>query len=154
MIIYTFIYRYFHDTKNVYLVLEYVCGGELYKHISKQGGYVSEELCKSYISQVSRAIMHLQYYYIAHRDIKPENILIDSDGNLKLADFGCAVHIPPNHIATNTTVNHPKSYENSRYTLCGTPEYVAPEMLLGTGHGLQVDMWALGIFLFECLVGR
>lgn len=77
---------------------------------------------------------------IIHRDLKPENILISSNGTLQIADFGCAVLIPPPH--------------SLRYTFCGTPDYLSPEMIQGTGHGFPVDMWALGILIFELLTGR
>lgn len=127
----------------MYLILEYVPNGELYKHIAKLGGKVSETVCRDYLKQLSSGICHIHSYGIAHRDIKPENILIDSEGNLKIADFGCAVHIP---IST--------AFATLRYTLCGTPEYVSPEMLTGRGHTVQVDMWAVGVFACECIFGR
>lgn len=75
---------------------------------------------------------------VAYRDLKPENILIDAEGHLKLVDFGFA-----------------KKIQNQEtYTLCGTPEYLAPEVIRNTGHGCAVDWWALGILIYEFLVGQ
>jgi serine/threonine protein kinase len=77
---------------------------------------------------------------VIHRDLKPENVLIASNGTLRVADFGCAVLSPPPH--------------TPRTTLCGTPEYLAPETIRGTGHSFAVDLWAIGIFAYELLNGR
>ena len=101
---------------------------------------MDENTCRRYIRDVTSALHHMHARHVIHRDIKPENILVAEDGTLKIADFGWAVHAPP----PNST----------RYTLCGTPEYLAPEMLGGTGHTVAVDLWALGILMYELLVGR
>ncbi len=82
--------------------------------------------------------MHVRHVY--HRDVKPENIFMGSNGRLLLGDFGSAVHAPP-----------PSSM---RYTICGTPEYLAPEMIASVGHDASVDMWALGIMMYEIFFGR
>lgn len=79
-----------------------------------------------------------------HRDIKPENCLLDGSGSLKLADYGGAVHAPPSD-------SHSSSVRT--YSVCGTPEYLAPEVLKGGGYGLEVDVWACGVLLHELLVG-
>lgn len=94
-----------------------------------------------YIRDIASAAMYMHKRHIYHRDIKPENILVGSDGRLRLADFGWAVHAPPPNY-------------NTRYTLCGTPEYLAPEMISGTGHDYAVDLWAIGILAYEILFGK
>lgn len=95
----------------------------------------------SYMCSIASAVNYMHSNNVVHRDIKPENILVGPDGTLKMADFGCAVLVPP-------------PFE-SRLSVCGTPEYLSPEMLAGShAHSFPVDMWALGVFMFELLVGR
>lgn len=108
--------------------------------VANQGGKVSELVCKEYVYSISEAIQYMHSRNIIHRDLKPENILISVDGTLKVADFGCAVLLPP-----------PSTL---RYTFCGTPDYLAPEMIHGTGHGFPVDMWAIGILIHDLMTGR
>jgi aurora kinase len=134
------LYGYFHDSKSVYLILEFIAGGELFRHIAKNGGVVTENVCKQYMFDVASAIHYMHERHVIHRDLKPENVLICEDGRLKLADFGWAVH------SMNKT--------DYRYTMCGTPEYLAPEIILATGHNYTVDLWAMGIFMYEILVGK
>lgn len=112
----------------------------MFRHIAKNGGVVSEDVCKQYMFDVGSAIHYMHERHVIHRDLKPENVLICDDGRLKLADFGWAVHSL-----------HKTDY---RYTMCGTPEYLAPEIILATGHNYTVDLWAMGIFMYEILVGR
>lgn len=135
------LYGYFHDTKNVYLLLEYAENGEFYKFLSKNRGKIPESQCKIYVQQIAKALAYMHRRFVYHRDIKPENILMNSKDKLILADFGSAVHAPPPH-------------ESLRYTMCGTPEYLSPEMLLGSGHDSTLDMWSLGILTYEILYGR
>ena len=127
----------------MYLLLEYLSGGELFKKISKSGGFLDEDVCRKYMRDIARALEHLHERGVMHRDIKPENILIAEDGSLRLTDLGWAVTAPK--VGPHTGV---------RYTMCGTPEYLAPEMVAGTGHTLSVDLWAMGILLYEMLYGR
>ena len=141
------LYGYFHDARNVYLILEFAANGELFKHVQKHyGGSVSEEVCKGYAMDAASALAYMHSRHVMHRDIKPENMLITADGKLKIADFGWACHHPP---SSSTAARSPL-----RMTMCGTPEYIAPEMLAGSGHNHKVDVWALGVFIFELLTGR
>lgn len=175
----TQLFGYFHDSKNVYLILEYLQHGELFKYIDKQGGRVDEITCRGFMRDIVSAVSYLHARNVIHRgkgissyyilleicivlislfllllilaDLKPENILfdmVDDKMNLRIADFGCAVVMSPAEGAMNSGV-----LEKQR-TVCGTPEYLAPEMLLEIGHGLEVDLWALGIFIYEILAGK
>lgn len=130
----------FHDAKNVYIVLELFAHGELYKAVAKAGGFVSEAECRRILADIASAVAYMHARHVMHRDIKPENILLAEGGRLALGDFGWANHCPP-----------PSS---PRYTMCGTPDYLAPEMVDGSGHGKEVDLWALGVLAYELLVGR
>ena len=89
-----------------------------------------------YATEIILALAHLHRQKIAYRDLKPENILINNDGHVKLTDFGFA-----------------KKVIDKTYTLCGTPEYLAPEIILGQGHNKGVDWWALGVLVYELLSG-
>lgn len=127
----------------MYLMLEYAEGGEYTKYLAHNSHMMTENICIQHIQQVAAGIQHLHARSVAHRDIKPENILLDKDGNLKIADFGSAVHAP------NSTQGHQR-----RYTMCGTPEYLAPEVIRCGGHGLAVDIWALGVLMYEIIFKR
>lgn len=89
-----------------------------------------------YITEIVVTFEFLHSLKIAYRDLKPENLLIDRDGHIKLTDFGFA-----------------KKIDDKSYTLCGTPEYLAPEVILGQGHNHGVDWWALGVLIYEMLSG-
>jgi serine/threonine protein kinase len=134
---------YFHDNRNVYLILEYSSNGELYKYLARNGGRVDEDECKQYMNSLCSAVEYMHQRRVYHRDIKPENIMIAEDGRLLLADFGWAVHNPPGVLG-----------DNLRHTVCGTPEYLAPEIILEKGHNHTADLWALGVMMFELLYGR
>ncbi|KAI8852407.1 kinase-like domain-containing protein [Chytridium lagenaria] len=129
------LYGYFYDAKRVYLILEYAAQGELYKHLRKSQRF-SEQKAAIYILQMADALSYLHKKHVIHRDIKPENLLVGLDGELKIADFGWSVH-------TNTR----------RQTLCGTLDYLPPEMVEGKDHNDAVDLWSLGILCYEFLVG-
>ncbi|GAA6063530.1 hypothetical protein JCM10212_006703 [Sporobolomyces blumeae] len=125
----------FQDEQNLYLLLEYVQGGELFSHLRRAGRF-SADVTRFYIANLVLALEHLHRQDIIYRDLKPENLLIGADGHLKVTDFGFAKFVP-----------------DRTYTLCGTPEYLAPEIITATGHGAAADWWALGILLFELLAG-
>ena len=123
------------DPVYVYIMMEYVQGGELFTHLRTCKRFENAQT-QFYAAQVTLMLEYLHSMEIAYRDLKPENILIDAQGYLKLTDFGFA-----------------KKVDGRTYTLCGTPEYLAPEILLRKGHCKAVDWWGLGILMYEMLVG-
>eukprot|EP00439_Symbiodinium_sp_Y106_P070075 s2721_g12.t1 len=125
----------FHDPRYIYMVLEYIVGGEFFTHLRKAGRFDNEQSL-FYAAQITCIFEYCHELNIVYRDLKPENILINADGYVKLTDFGFA-----------------KVIEHRTYTLCGTPEYIAPEVLLNKGHGKPVDWWTLGILIYEMIVG-
>jgi len=125
----------FQDEKRLYLILEYVPGGELFSYLRRQSK-LSDEASRYYASQLVLAIAYLHGMHIIYRDLKPENLLITQDGSLKITDFGFA-----------------KRVEDRTWTLCGTPEYLAPEIIQSKGHGKSVDWWAIGVLIYEMLAG-
>lgn len=128
-------YAFQTETK-LYLVLDYVNGGELFFHLKKEGKF-SEARVRLYAAEIALALQHLHSMSIVYRDLKPENILLDADGHIKITDFGLSKEIP----------------EGTTHTFCGTPEYLAPEVLKGQGHGTAVDWWSLGTLIYEMLTG-
>jgi len=126
----------FQDPKFLYLVLEYVVGGEFFTHLRNQGQLGASE-AKFYAAQVAAIFEYLHEQDFIYRDLKPENLLLDKHGYIKITDFGFA-----------------KQVVFKTYTLCGTPEYIAPEVLLNKGHGKGVDWWTLGILMYEMMVGQ
>ncbi|KAJ3374470.1 serine/threonine protein kinase, AGC [Allomyces arbusculus] len=125
----------FHDARNLYMLLEYVSGGELFTYL-RRVGRLHPNAARFYAAEIVTAIEHLHAREITYRDLKPENLLIDAQGHIKITDFGFAKVVP-----------------DRTWTLCGTPEYLAPEIIKGTGHGKAVDWWSLGILIFELLCG-
>ena len=126
----------FEDPKYIYFIMEYIQGGELFTLLRTKGTFPVPQT-KFYIAHIITIFEYLHSKNIVYRDLKPENILINKNGYLKLTDFGFA-----------------KQLENEKtYTLCGTPEYLAPEIILNKGHGKAVDWWTMGILLYEMLVG-
>eukprot|EP00416_Gambierdiscus_australes_P038958 CAMPEP_0171098982 /NCGR_PEP_ID=MMETSP0766_2-20121228/50035_1 /TAXON_ID=439317 /ORGANISM="Gambierdiscus australes, Strain CAWD 149" /LENGTH=325 /DNA_ID=CAMNT_0011558475 /DNA_START=53 /DNA_END=1030 /DNA_ORIENTATION=+ len=128
-------YGSFHDSRYIHMLLEYIVGGEFFTHLRKAGRFDNDQSC-FYAAQIASIFEYCHSRNIVYRDLKPENILINSDGYVKLTDFGFA-----------------KIIEHRTYTLCGTPEYIAPEVLLNKGHGKPVDWWTLGILIYEMIVG-
>jgi len=131
------LYNYFHDDKKVYLMLELAPGGELFQ-LLQQRSYFSEARAAWYFKQLVEALQYCHSKNIMHRDIKPENILIGHGDTLKIADFGWAVHAP----------------KKRRDTKCGTVEYLAPELVMRRPYCPAVDVWGLGVLLYEFLVGE
>ncbi|KAH0480004.1 MAG: hypothetical protein KVP17_004531 [Porospora cf. gigantea B] len=130
-------YHAFQTPRKLFYVLKYCPGGELFFHLSSMGRF-SEHKSRFYAAVVALALGHLHANGIVYRDLKPENIVLDLDGYPNLTDFGLAKD------------NMGRSRTN---TLCGTPEYLAPEVLKQEGHGYEVDWWALGALIFEMLTG-
>mmetsp|Transcript_37188 Transcript_37188/g.73061 ORF Transcript_37188/g.73061 Transcript_37188/m.73061 type:complete len:791 (-) Transcript_37188:294-2666(-) len=131
--------RYAFQTKyKLYFVLDYCPGGELFFHLGRAGRF-SEQRARLYAAQIILALEYLHTLDIVYRDLKPENVLLDAEGFVMLTDFG----LSKEGIADNT----------SAHSFCGTPEYLAPEILTRTGHGRAADWWSLGALLFEMLTG-
>jgi len=129
---------YSKDERYAYIIMEVITGGELFTHLRRARKFTDEQ-SKFYGAQTALAFDHIHGKNIIHRDLKPENILLCSDGYSKLTDFGFAKVVEPGA---------------RTYTLCGTPEYIAPEVLLNKGHGKPVDWWTLGILIYEMIVGQ
>lgn len=128
----------FQDENSVYMLQEYIPGGELYSHLRRSKCF-ELQIYQFYTVELACALNHLHKLKIVYRDLKPENILITKEGHIRLTEFCLAKKID---IAQGQT-----------YTLCGTPEYLAPEVILGNGYGTSVDWWALGILLYEMAMG-
>jgi len=126
----------FQDQKYLYMCLEYIVGGEFFTHLRKHGRF-DQNASKFYATQIILVFEHMHKEDFIYRDLKPENLLLDKLGYLKITDFGFA-----------------KKVAFKTYTLCGTPEYIAPEVLLNKGHGKGVDWWTLGILLYEMMAGQ
>uniref|UniRef100_K3X7Z9 cGMP-dependent protein kinase n=1 Tax=Globisporangium ultimum (strain ATCC 200006 / CBS 805.95 / DAOM BR144) TaxID=431595 RepID=K3X7Z9_GLOUD len=129
------LYSTYKDKKYLYFLVELALGGELFTYLRRKDRF-DEHLARFYIASVVLVFQHMHSKSIAYRDLKPENILLDNEGFIKLADFGLA------KLVTDRT-----------WTLCGTPDYLAPEIILNKGHDKAVDYWALGILIYELLVG-
>ncbi|MBW0566232.1 hypothetical protein O181_105947 [Austropuccinia psidii MF-1] len=125
----------FQDERNLYMLMEFVQGGELFSHLRRAGRFLVD-VARFFAANVLLALEGLHQLDIVYRDLKPENILLASNGYIKLTDFGFAKRVP-----------------DRTWTLCGTPEYLAPEIIQSKGHGKPADWWAFGILIFEMLVG-
>ncbi|XP_034665057.1 aurora kinase C [Drosophila subobscura] len=133
------LYAYFHDDVRIYLILEYAPQGTLFNALQAQPSKrFDERQSATYIKSLCSALLYLHERDIIHRDIKPENLLLGHKGVLKIADFGWSVHEP----------------NSMRMTLCGTVDYLPPEMVQGKPHTKNVDLWSLGVLCFELLVGH
>ncbi|KAG0086435.1 camp-dependent protein kinase catalytic subunit [Podila epicladia] len=126
----------FHDTRNLYMVMDYVVGGELFSVLRKSQRF-PEHVARFYTCEVLLALEYLHSHAVIYRDLKPENLLLDSMGHIKITDFGFAKHVP----------------QNMTWTLCGTPDYLAPEIIQSKGYGKAVDWWSMGVLMFEMCAG-
>ncbi|XP_039356025.1 aurora kinase C-like isoform X4 [Mauremys reevesii] len=131
------LYNYFHDKKRVYLILEYAPRGELYKELQKCRQF-DEQKTATFMEELADALLYCHAKKVIHRDIKPENLLMGLKGELKIADFGWSVHAP----------------SLRRRTMCGTLDYLPPEMIEGKTHDEKVDLWCIGVLCYELLVGQ
>jgi len=126
---------WFQDSNEVYMLLELALGGELFSLLQKKAPLPDQEAL-FYVSQVVAIFAFMQSQKVVYRDLKPENLLLDAQGYIKMIDFGFA-----------------KVLREKTWTLCGTPEYLAPEIIKNAGHSFEVDWWCTGILAYECLTG-
>ncbi|GFH50253.1 kinase-like protein [Chaetoceros tenuissimus] len=129
----------FQTPDELFLVLDYCAGGELFFHLSRYRRF-REEWTRFYCAELLMALAHLHSKGIIYRDLKPENVLLDAEGHVKLGDFGLA----------KRGIRHPYRGATS---MCGTPEYMAPEILQNLGHGFCADYWGLGMMTYEMMTG-
>lgn len=167
-----FVVRFFYSftcRENLYLVMEYLNGGDLYS-LLRNLGCLDEDVARVYIAEVVLALEYLHSMRIVHRDLKPDNLLIAHDGHIKLTDFGLSKVGLINSTddlsgpaGSGTSLMDEDEYQISatesqqerrkKRSAVGTPDYLAPEILLGTGHGFTADWWSVGVILFELIVG-
>lgn len=131
------LFGYFYDETRVFLILEYAAQGELYGDLQRLGSF-DEPRAAGYIASLAHALDYCHRKHVIHRDIKPENLLVGLKGEIKIADFGWSVHTP----------------RDRRRTMCGTLDYLPPEMIEGRDHDHSVDQWALGVLMYEFLLGQ
>jgi serine/threonine protein kinase len=130
------LYGTFQDKTNVYLVQEFLSGGEVFSHLRTLGNF-DLDTTRFYAVEVLLVFQALHKAKVVYRDLKPENLVFSVDGHIKFIDFGFA-----------------KVIDDRTYTLCGTPEYLAPEVIKGEGASFASDWWAYGVLLYEFLVGE
>ncbi|XP_020221536.1 probable serine/threonine protein kinase IREH1 [Cajanus cajan] len=167
-----FVVRFFYSftcRENLYLVMEYLNGGDLYS-LLRNLGCLDEEVARVYIAEVVLALEYLHSLRVVHRDLKPDNLLIAHDGHIKLTDFGLSKVGLINSTddlsgpavngtsllgedETDVFTSEDQRERRKKRSAVGTPDYLAPEILLGTGHGYTADWWSVGVILFELLVG-
>ncbi|KAI8910966.1 serine/threonine protein kinase 15 [Gorgonomyces haynaldii] len=149
------LYYAFHGKDHLYLVMEYIIGGDLGSLLSAWGVF-PEEMTRIYAAETALALEYLHQTGIIHRDLKPENLLVDAQGHVRLTDFGLSrvtvaeenQIISGNGMGSENTPQVTLSRRGTRAVL-GTPDYLAPELLLGLGHGPSVDWWSFGVCVYE-----
>jgi serine/threonine protein kinase len=130
------LYGTFQDGVNLYVCLEFLAGGEVFSHLRTLGTF-DVDVTRFYASEILVVLQSLHAHGIVYRDLKPENLVFSCEGHIKFIDFGFA-----------------KEISDRTYTLCGTPEYLAPEIVRGEGASFCSDWWAFGVLVYEFLVGR
>ncbi|XP_071710173.1 probable serine/threonine protein kinase IREH1 [Rutidosis leptorrhynchoides] len=167
-----FVVRFFYSftcRENLYLVMEYLNGGDLYS-LLRNLGCLDEDVARVYIAEVVLALEYLHSLRVVHRDLKPDNLLIAHDGHIKLTDFGLSkvglinstddlsgpavsgTSLLGEH-ESQSSISENQDERRKKRSAVGTPDYLAPEILLGTGHGTSADWWSVGVILFELIVG-
>ncbi|KAL2558524.1 putative serine/threonine protein kinase IRE [Forsythia ovata] len=164
-----FVVRFFYSftcRENLYLVMEYLNGGDLFS-LLRNLGCLEEDMARIYIAEVVLALEYLHSLNVIHRDLKPDNLLIGPDGHIKLTDFGLS---KVGLINSTEDLSGPSAFlgddkpkaaahssvkreQRQKHSVVGTPDYLAPEILLGMGHGATADWWSVGVIFFELLVG-
>lgn len=129
----------FQTKTKLFFVLDYCAGGELFFHLGNEGRF-SERRAGFYAAQITLALEYVHKHNVIYRDLKPENVLLDASGNVRLTDFGLSKE-------------NIRELDTGAFSFCGTPEYLAPEILNRTGHGRAVDWWSLGALVFEMMTG-
>ncbi|KVH88375.1 AGC-kinase, C-terminal [Cynara cardunculus var. scolymus] len=168
-----FVVRFFYSftcKENLYLVMEFLNGGDLFS-LLRTLGCLEEDMARVYIAELVLALEYLHSLNIIHRDLKPDNLLIGPDGHIKLSDFGLSkvglinstedlsgtsdirTSIYRDDEVTTERRSSLNGEQRQKQAVVGTPDYLAPEILLGVGHGATADWWSVGVILFELLVG-
>jgi serine/threonine protein kinase len=129
----------FQNKEKIFMCLDYYNGGELFFHLQNNRGF-SEEVVRFYAAEIHSALSYLHGNKIIYRDLKPENIILDNDGHIKLIDFGLA--------------KDQIDEANPTATVCGTNEYIPPEVIKGEPYSFNFDWWGFGILLYEMLYGK
>lgn len=133
------LFGFFYDETRIYLILEYAPNGEMFKHMEKCGGRFSEPEAAHFVYDLASALRHCHSKGVMHRDLKPENVLLDENKRVKIADFGWSVH---------------SVSSDRRQTMCGTLDFLSPEMCEREAYDKGIDIWAVGCLLYEMLYGK
>ncbi|XP_069834687.1 serine/threonine-protein kinase PLK4 isoform X2 [Dendropsophus ebraccatus] len=134
------LYNYFEDNNYVYLILEMCHNGEMNRYLKNRKKPFTEKEARHFMEQIVKGMLYLHSHGILHRDLTLSNLLLSSDMNIKIADFGLAAQL--------------KLPNEKHFTMCGTPNYIAPEIATRSAHGLESDVWSLGCMLYTFLVGK
>jgi aurora kinase, other len=143
-------YGYFHDEKNIWIIMELGLNGDLFEHCRMTNYYkmtrkpcLTERVAATVVKQIAEALKYMHDRGIIHRDLKPENIMVSHDGEVKLADFGWAAYLKRNKS------NKP----SKRHTVCGTTDYMCPEIVKKAAYNTAYDVWSIGVLAFELVYG-
>ncbi|XP_032403798.1 serine/threonine-protein kinase PLK4 [Xiphophorus hellerii] len=134
------LYNYFEDSNYVYLVLEMCHNGEMSRYLKERKMPFSEDEARHFMHQIVKGMLYLHTHGILHRDLTLSNLLLTSNMNIKIADFGLATQL--------------KLPNEKHFTMCGTPNYISPEVATRSAHGLESDVWSLGCMFYAFLMGR